>query len=89
MVGYSGGLGGNSQSMRGLIACLVYSVAKRKDLKQYGSVEKYVVSNLTEASSYIEYTRYYQAQALFRPISTLGKSGTVHSYAIFKGASEK
>lgn len=66
-VGYSGGLGGFGQSIaRSSIACLVYSIAKRKDLKQYESAKKYVVTNLTETSHYEEYARYYQAQALFQ-----------------------
>ncbi len=67
IVGYSGGLSGFGESVaRSSITCLVFSIAKRKDLKQYASVEKYVVSNLTENSSYPEYSRYYQAQALFQ-----------------------
>ncbi len=66
-VGYSGGLGGFGQSIaRSSIACLVYSIAKRKDLKQYESAKRYVVSNLNEQSHYEEYARYYQAQALFQ-----------------------
>jgi hypothetical protein len=67
IVGYSGGLSGFGESIaRSSITCLVLSIAKRKELKQYSSVEKYVVSNLTEGSSYPEYSRYYQAQALFQ-----------------------
>lgn len=67
IVGYSGGLSGFGESIaRSSIACLVFSIAKRKDLKQYTSVEKYVTSNLNETSSYPEYSRYYQAQALFQ-----------------------
>ncbi len=67
IVGYSGGLSGFGESIaRSSITCLVFSIAKRKDLKQYVSVEKYVVANLTENSSYPEYSRYYQAQALFQ-----------------------
>ncbi|MCA9126999.1 MAG: squalene--hopene cyclase [Planctomycetales bacterium] len=66
-VGYSGGLGGFGQSIaRSSIACLVYSIAKRKDLKQYESAKKYVVANMTESSHYAEYSRYYLAQALFQ-----------------------
>lgn len=67
IVGYSGGLSGFGESIaRSSITCLVFSIAKRKDLKQYESVAKYVTTNLTENSSYPEYARYYQAQALFQ-----------------------
>ncbi len=67
IVGYSGGLSGFGESIaRSSIACLIYSIAKRKDLKQFASVENYVTSNLTEQSNYPEYARYYQAQALFQ-----------------------
>ncbi len=66
-VGYSGGLGGFGQSIaRTSIACLVYSIAKRKDLKQYDATHKYLVSNMNEQSHYEEYARYYEAQALFQ-----------------------
>lgn len=66
-VGYSGGLGGFGQSIaRSSIACLVYSIAKRKDLKQFESSKTYVVNNMNEQSHYEEYARYYQAQALFQ-----------------------
>lgn len=66
-VGYSGGLGGFGQSIaRSSIACLVYSIAKRKDLKQFEATRKYVVSNMNEQSHYEEYARYYEAQALFQ-----------------------
>ncbi len=67
IVGYSGGLSGFGESIaRSSITCLVFSIAKRKDLKQYESVSKYVTTNLSENSSYPEYSRYYQAQALFQ-----------------------
>lgn len=66
-VGYSGGLGGFGQSIaRSSIACLVFSIAKRKDLKQFEATKKYVVSNMNEQSHYQEYARYYEAQALFQ-----------------------
>jgi hypothetical protein len=66
-VGYSGGLGGFGQSIaRSSIACLVYSIAKRKDLKQFAATQKYVVGNMNEQSHYEEYARYYEAQALFQ-----------------------
>ncbi len=67
IVGYSGGLDGFGQSIaRSSIACLVFAISKRKDLKQYKAVEKYVTSNLNESSGWVEYARYYQAQALFQ-----------------------
>lgn len=66
-VGYSGGLGGFGQSIaRSSIACLVYSIAKRKDLDSYKATKQYVTTNMNETSHYTEYSRYYQAQALFQ-----------------------
>lgn len=66
-VGYSGGLGGFGQSIaRSSIACLVYSIAKRKNLTQFEASKKYVVDNMNEQSHYEEYARYYEAQALFQ-----------------------
>jgi hypothetical protein len=67
VVGYSGGMGGFGQSIaRSSIACLVFSIAKRKDLKQYEATRAYITKNMDEQSHYVEYTRYYQAQALFQ-----------------------
>ncbi len=67
VVGYSGGLGGFGHSIaRSSIACLVYSIARRKDLKQFEATKKYVVNNMSESSHYEEYARYYEAQALFQ-----------------------
>jgi hypothetical protein len=67
-VGYSG-LGGFGESTaRTSIAALVYAVARRKDLPQF----KATLSNLTQKleqppeQHYLEYARYYQAQALFQ-----------------------
>ncbi|MDZ4853154.1 MAG: squalene--hopene cyclase [Pirellulaceae bacterium] len=67
-VGYTGSLEGMGESLaRSSIAVLVFSIAKRKDLKQYQSALKYVTSNLEPSnSSWPEYARYYQAQALFQ-----------------------
>ncbi len=67
-VGYTGSLQGMGESLaRSSIALLVFSIAKRKDLKQYPGVLKYVASNLeSNNSAWPEYTRYYQAQALFQ-----------------------
>lgn len=66
-VGYSGGLGGFGQSIaRSSIACLVFSIAKRRDLKAYAATKEYVITNMDERSHYEEYARYYEAQALFQ-----------------------
>jgi hypothetical protein len=68
-VGYSGGFGGFDESVARIsIGTLVYAVARRKDLPQY----KATLANLTQKleqtapSPYVEYARYYQAQALFQ-----------------------
>lgn len=68
-VAYAGGMGGMGDSpARTAIACLVFSIAGRKDLKQYKGT-----ANLLKASDsnlvgdhYGEYTAYYKAQALFQ-----------------------
>ncbi len=68
-VAYAGGMGGMGDSAaRTSIACLVYSIAGRKDLKQFKAT-----ANLLKASDinqvgdhYGEYTAYYKAQALFQ-----------------------
>lgn len=66
-VGYSGGLGTSGQSIaRSSIACLVYSIAKRKDMKEFAATKRYVIENMDETSHYQEYARYYEAQALFQ-----------------------
>ncbi len=67
-VGYSGGMGGMGDSLaRSSIASLVYSVARRKDLPKYKATVQYLTSNLEQTPrSWPEYTRYYQAQALFQ-----------------------
>jgi len=68
-VGYSGigGHGGESLA-RSSIACLVYAVARRKDLDKYDATVKYLSGRIEQTGSghYEEYTRYYQAQALFQ-----------------------
>jgi len=68
IVGYSGGFDGFGESLaRSSIATLVFSIAKRKDLKQYKSALGYIDDQLEgSASSWPEYARYYQAQALFQ-----------------------
>jgi hypothetical protein len=68
-VGYSGGFGGFDESpARISIATLVYAVARRKDLPQYKATLSYLTQKLENSSSnaWVEYARYYQAQALFQ-----------------------
>ncbi len=67
-VGYTGSLQGMGESLaRSSIATLVFSIAKRKDLKQFSDSLKYVSTNLESTNNaWPEYTRYYQAQALFQ-----------------------
>jgi hypothetical protein len=66
-VAYSG-IGGFGESLaRSSIATLVYAVARRKDLKQYGAALDYLKQRLEQtAMAYPEYGRYYEAQALFQ-----------------------
>jgi len=69
-VGYSGGFGGFDESLARIsIACLVYSVSRRKDLPQFKATLKYLTERLHGGSSGhggVEYQNYYQAQALFQ-----------------------
>lgn len=67
-VGYSGGFGGFDESFARIsIATLVYSVARRKDLPQFKATLGYLTARLeNNANNYPDYTRYYQAQALFQ-----------------------
>src|SRR5262245_49321178 len=68
-VGYSGGFGGFDESpARISIATLVYAVARRKDLPQYKATLGYLTQKLEGSgnSGWLEYARYYQAQALFQ-----------------------
>jgi len=68
-VAYAGGMGGFGESLaRSSIATLVYSVARRKDLKQYKATLDYIKQRIEQATpqGWTEYARYYQAQALFQ-----------------------
>jgi hypothetical protein len=68
-VGYSGGIGGFDESFARIsIATLVYAVARRKDLPQFKATLRYLTERLENSNnnSYPEYTRYYEAQALFQ-----------------------
>lgn len=68
-VAYAGGFGGFDESIARIsIATLVYSVARRKDLPQFKATLGYLSQRLESNTnqSWPEYTRYYQAQALFQ-----------------------
>jgi hypothetical protein len=70
-VAYSGGLGGFDESLARIsIATLVYSVARRKDLKQFKATLGYLVDKVEYTGrsgfGWEDYQRYYQAQALFQ-----------------------
>jgi hypothetical protein len=67
-VGYSGSIGGMGDSLaRSSIATLVYSLARRKDLPQFKLALGYLTQQLQAGpQQWPEYTRYYQAQALFQ-----------------------
>ncbi len=66
-VAYSG-IGNMGTSMaRSSIATLSYAVARRKDLPEYKATLEYLKQRIEEpAGGYLEYTRYYEAQALFQ-----------------------
>jgi hypothetical protein len=67
-VGYSG-LGGLGESgARSSIACLVFSIGKRKEWKELDATRGYLVDRLLTPinSGWPEYERYYKAQALFQ-----------------------
>ena len=67
-VAYSG-IGGFDDSLaRVSIGTLVYAIARRKDLAQYKATIGFLVERLEQAGQNAspEYTRYYQAQALFQ-----------------------
>jgi hypothetical protein len=69
MVGYSGGFGGFDESTARIsIATLVYAVARRKDLPQFKATLGHLTQKLEQPPQqhYLEYARYYQAQALFQ-----------------------
>lgn len=68
-VGYAGGMGGFGESIaRSSIATLVYSVSRRKDLKQFKASLDYLKQRIEQIGqqSWPEYARYYEAQALFQ-----------------------
>jgi hypothetical protein len=68
-VAYAGGMGGFDNSpARVSIATLVYSIAGRRDLKEFKATSNFLKSSDTNEISdhYGEYTAYYKAQALFQ-----------------------
>jgi hypothetical protein len=68
-VAYAGGLGGFDESIARIsIGSLVYAIARRKDIPQYDATVRYLKERLeqTNPGHYLEYTRYYEAQALFQ-----------------------
>ena len=67
-VAYSGGLGGFDESLARIsIGCLVYSIARRKDMPQHAATLGYLTQRLEQPpNSYREYTIYYESQALFQ-----------------------
>jgi hypothetical protein len=67
-VAYAGGMGGFDESLARIsIGTLVYAVARRKDLPQYKAALQHLTQRLEQPpSQWPEYTRYYQAQALFQ-----------------------
>jgi hypothetical protein len=65
-VAYSG-LGFDDSVARISIGTLVYALARRTDLPQYKAALAHLVQRPEQESSpYLEYARYYQAQALFQ-----------------------
>lgn len=70
-VAYSGGIGGLDESLARIsIGSLVYSLARRKDLPQFRTTLAYLVDKIEftghSGFGWIDYQRYYQAQALFQ-----------------------
>ena len=68
-VAYSGGIGGFDESIARIsIGTLVFAVARRKDLPQFKAALGYLKNKLEQpaGANYPEYTRYYEAQALFQ-----------------------
>lgn len=57
-----------SSHARSSIATLVYAIARRKDLPEFRATLGYLTDHLEDVPTrtYREYTRYYQAQALFQ-----------------------
>ena len=67
-VGYSGGFGGFDESIARIsINTLVHAIGRRKDVPAFKASLGYLTQRLEQVpQGYPEYTRYYQAQALFQ-----------------------
>jgi hypothetical protein len=67
-VAYAGGMGGFDESLARIsIGTLVYALARRKDMPEYKATLGYLKQRLEQpAGQWTEYTRYYEAQALFQ-----------------------
>ncbi|MCA9140703.1 MAG: terpene cyclase/mutase family protein [Planctomycetales bacterium] len=66
-VGYASSSEGGGESLaRSSIANLVFSIARRKELKAFQTTSRYIISNRDAETTWPEYARYYQAQALFQ-----------------------
>lgn len=66
-VAYSGIGGFDNSQARVSIATLVYSIAHRKDMPQFKATIEFLTQQLEQpAQGWVEYTQYYEAQALFQ-----------------------
>ena len=67
-VAYSGGMGMGESMNRSAIAALVASVGRQTNTWHYTATRDYLTSRLdhNEAGHYVDYFRYYMAQALFQ-----------------------
>lgn len=66
-VAYSGIGGFDNSQARVSIAALVYSISRRKDMPQFKSTVEFLAQQLEQpAQGWVEYTQYYEAQALFQ-----------------------
>ncbi|WP_422924836.1 squalene--hopene cyclase [Singulisphaera sp. PoT] len=67
-VAYAGGIGGFDESIARIsIGTLVYAIARRKDMPEFRATLGYLKGKLDQvAPQWPEYTRYYEAQALFQ-----------------------
>lgn len=66
-VGYASASEGGGESLaRSSISHLVLAIARRKELKAYESTLQYIVRQRDSETTWPEYARYYQAQALFQ-----------------------
>ncbi len=57
---------GGETLARSSITNLVFAIARRKELPAYQATSRYLIANRDAESTWPEYARYYQAQALFQ-----------------------